>query len=714
MASTNTQTSAKWTVTTTSVPTVIGTTLTGTYELTISNIVNSVYTGHDLSAKDFKIGGASGPAIAGNGFKWTGGNVDSEVQYVVFTDNGTAGDPTNTIKVEVTLNSTAITTSNANQHITIDIDEIPNEGTDDPPPQNRREACLKTVYPNPYGSDHTISITDITDPDMTETSLGNSSATPGGVGWSNLNVTQHSGMVAEGSPSKIAELTFTASGSHYYSSASPFVGFQNLGQGQNGWYDYTNHYSFNVFNKVFDTSNRMTSFKVEAFYNPPTVGNGAVDPSDGICSLEHTLFIEYMLNGIPSDAGNMLPVTTGGNIYNVVYPKDIKTTGGSKRICVKGTPGAAYTIKVQKTQGHASNTVATSGAYYNFTTNEFQDDEVTLVGTIDAKGQDVQDVSIPSATSNTRYDIIIGSSSSSTLASTVPDAPGEAKMLQYGNATLTLQVSTSTAANFGTLPSAVTITKPSSDTPNLVQNYSKWNKIYSKGSTQVRGQSKGANTDRLVINDKKVIDRIKPGMRITSSTGSIANDTTVVSVDRRSNKVVLSSAQAISDVDLQFEPVYGEKAFSFTITPGSGEGESTITLNVNTANTIQNSTDKIFGAPQSITKTVDGAVSDSATVQLDEYDTLVAGMSVTGENISGGTTLNELVHPRSITLSSSQDSIDDNAILTFTGGVGDVYLTRQSVVKVGNNIIISGALRCNGIPADVTVNINIDNLINVS
>ena len=63
MASTNTQTSAKWTVTTTSVPTVIGTTLTGTYELTISNIVNGVYTGHDLSAKDFKIGGASGPAI---------------------------------------------------------------------------------------------------------------------------------------------------------------------------------------------------------------------------------------------------------------------------------------------------------------------------------------------------------------------------------------------------------------------------------------------------------------------------------------------------------------------------------------------------------------------------------------------------------------------------------------------------------------------------
>tara|TARA_R100000231_G_scaffold24962_3_gene22976 strand:- start:3343 stop:5490 length:2148 start_codon:yes stop_codon:yes gene_type:complete len=715
MASTNTQTAPRWTVTSVSLPTTIGTFASGTVNLTISNVVNGTYSGHDLSAKNFKIGGASGPVNVGSGFKWTGGNVDSEVNYVIFTDNGTAGDPTNTINAAVTLNSTSITSGNANQNIYVDIDEM----VSDTPPAATRRCCLKTVYPNPYGSDHTISITDITSPNITESSLGNSSATPGGVGWSNLNVTQHTGVVSEGVANKIAELTFTASSGHYYSAGSPFAGFQNLLQSQNGYHDYTNNYSFNVFNKIFDGLGRMTSFKIEAFYTPPTIGSGAVDPGEGMCPLDHKLFIEYMLNGIPSDAGNMLPVSSGGNIYNVVFPSDIKTTGGSKRVCVKGTPGASYTMKVTKTAGHDSSTAAASGAYYNFTTDEFQDLNslsmpVVLTSTIDAKGQDVQDISIPSSSSNARYDIVVGSANGSTLASAVPNAAGEAKMLQYGNATFTLQVSTSTASNFGTLPAAVTVTKQSSNFPNLEQNYSTWNKIYSKGSTQVRGQSRGASTDRLIINDKKVIDRIKPGMKITSSTGSVADGTTVLSVDRRSNKVVLSSAQAISDVDLQFEPIYGEKSFSFTITPGTeGEG-STATLNVNTSNTIQNSTDKIFGAPQSITKTVDGAVSESATVQLDEYEGLVAGMSVFGSGVGDGVTLNELVNPRSITLSEASTSIADNTVLTFTGGVGNIYLTRQSVVKVGANIIISGAFRCDSIPADVTCNINIDNLINVS
>ena len=95
---------ANWTVASDSVSILHGTSVSANteFDLVISNIVNGVYTGYDLSADNFKIGGASqgsGSTVLEN--TWTGGNVDTGIAKVVFSDIGTAGDPANTVNAKV-------------------------------------------------------------------------------------------------------------------------------------------------------------------------------------------------------------------------------------------------------------------------------------------------------------------------------------------------------------------------------------------------------------------------------------------------------------------------------------------------------------------------------------------------------------------------------------------------------------------------------------
>ena len=703
MALANTQTSARWVATTNTLSTQVGTNASGTINLTISNIVNGVYSGYNLRASLFKIGGASGPVVAGGGFKWTGGNVDSVVNYVIFTDNGTAGDPANTVNAAITLNSTSVTSSNMNLNVYVDIDDI--TPVTDEPEIPIRSACLDIVFPNPFGSDQTVQIEDLTG--ITETTL-----TPGVSSYGNLYGFNVTGTVLENMATKIAKITFTANGNHYYpftfgTNIPAVAQFQNITQSSNGYADYTNNYTYQISDKVFDSAQRLTSWSISVFYTPPTTGPGAVDPAGGLCPMDHRLFVEYALYGVPTSSGQGKTVDTGGNINSAVIPTDIPSRGGQKRLVIKGQPGSQYTIKVVKTTGLESNTVASSGGYYNFDDDAFVDTDTSSSGTILSNGQSIKYVNIPAATTDTRYDVIIGSSSSSTLASAVPSASGDAKMTQKAPSVFTLGVTTGTSANFGTLPTSTTITKPSTTSgSSFFYQGTSYEKVHTKGSTELRGQSKGVSTTRLIIEDKKFINKIKPGMSVRGD--GIVEGVTVVSVDRRSNRVVLSSAQTINNKDLTFESSFKDNNFSFTITPGEGK-----TLAVNTNNSIYSSSSKIFGAPQSIVKKVKGAVTDSSTVVLDDYEQVLPGMAVSGDGVEGGITVSSLQGISSIVLSSAQN-IADEVDLNFTGGVGNVYLTRESVLKVGNNIVISGSLRCESLDASITCNINIDNLINVS
>ena len=123
---------ANWTVTDSTSNVTGGATVNaGTVDLTISPV--APYT---ISASLFKIGGASNSATN----EWTGGNVDTNITKVVFSDLGTAGDPNNTVRARIHHGSFTMPTSNRN--IYIDIDTI--EATE--PTLEKRNVCIGVWY----------------------------------------------------------------------------------------------------------------------------------------------------------------------------------------------------------------------------------------------------------------------------------------------------------------------------------------------------------------------------------------------------------------------------------------------------------------------------------------------------------------------------------------------------------------------------------------
>ena len=157
--------------------------------LTISNIINGVYSGYNLNARDFAIGGQNpttnlAPNLqatsAGgvNYYQWSGAgsNFTQEVTKVVFSDNGIPSDPANTINVAVYIDSFTITMQqvsalspvlfpvapNGTQEISIDID------VQNPPIVLSHNVCsvgLTTIAPS--SNSQTVTTTSI--PNITST-----------------------------------------------------------------------------------------------------------------------------------------------------------------------------------------------------------------------------------------------------------------------------------------------------------------------------------------------------------------------------------------------------------------------------------------------------------------------------------------------------------------------------------------------------------------
>jgi len=107
-----------------------------------------LYSGETLDAANFSIGGATlihTPGLSGSGstandiYEWIGGNVSSEVQKVILTNNGTPGSFYNSINARVIINS--FTINNINEYINIDIDH------DDSDTRKTRNVGVCVSYP---------------------------------------------------------------------------------------------------------------------------------------------------------------------------------------------------------------------------------------------------------------------------------------------------------------------------------------------------------------------------------------------------------------------------------------------------------------------------------------------------------------------------------------------------------------------------------------
>ena len=350
------------------------------------------------------------------------------------------------------------------------------------------------------------------------------------------------------------------------------------------------------------------------------------------------------------------------------------------------------------------------GIVHLHSTNAFQTSSTTVSGTIGDNGENEHRMMLDYETTDRRYDVIIAAagSPSATLRSSVPTSAGDHSIIHRGVRTFTFGPSTSNASFYGALPSDIVITRPYYDSKEVYggREYI----CYATGFTQDRGASKGGSaTTRLILDDSSKTNRITQGMLVLAN--GVNPGTTVVEV--RDKYITLSATATVAaGTDIQFITNSSNvKTFSFTITPNSN------TLAVNTANSIASAFDLTLGVPARLSKTVDGAVGSGTTITLDDVDYLIEGISVSGTNISGGTTISSIdVTNKQITLSQSVGgAISDDATLTFTGGTGDgISLIYENVSKVGNNILVQGALSIQNIAHSVDANINVDNLISRS
>ena len=687
----------RWTVTDATYSATAGTAIgsSQSVEMTISPFYDGVYTGFPVSASNFELHGATeSPAgtftvdsdtavfsTAGSAGAGDGLELDSAVANVVFSDNGIAGDPANTVKVTVNLNASFIPTASGTT--TLDIDETVQQVA------RKRSSCLLVQYDNLQNANETLNAVS----GITTSSILNASHV----------INQHNGEVDEGSSNLIAQYTFATTGTSYYSDGdqSPSVSFENLGA-------YAGYYEATIDQTL--TNNLITQFIVKIYYTPPSgvgVGYLVQDPPD-MCALGHKAIVHATVR-TPHAVGDVK------NITNVTFGKECNHLGGQKTIKVTGTPNSKYNLRLEKKESLTSSVKAASGAYYDFETQAFVDDITGIVGTIPSSGFVDNVIYFPVATSDTRYDIIVDGfvgSQTFTLDDRVPTVSGDATIIQRGLRTLTIQPLTQTAANFGTLPT-VEIKRP------FVLETNRYESVgYS--TIETVATTKGVSSTRLII--EKLNPRLKVGMYAIdrSSNTSIPHNTTITEINN--NSIILSNACTLPNGSVVrfISNNSFVSPFSLSVPPGTGK---TFSLNSSATPTksiidsgvvrfIPNfATGDIQVMPSLSEYTVDQRFELVSRIQV--------GSVITGDNVTVSNLKVASVDVASglITLDQSDLGARASSILTFTPEneqVNEVYVDHAVTSINDGNLTIEGYLKIPTLDANSTLNVFIDNLVNVN
>ena len=626
-----------------------------------------------IRAVDFKIGGATETST--NSGIWQGGNVDGSITQVQFTDLGVPLDPANTVQARISMPQ--FTVPAANKTFYIDIDEENSISS------NNRSLCVRVQHPfdsnqtvgypvqSPYGATIT----------RAEEQAGNST-TP-------TKQLFQSSTLLDGGWSNVVKVNFTAASGYYYDDV-PSLSISSTNISQPG-FNYIPHYQTAISGASYDSSNRLTGFTFDINYQPPPNPPLNPDPSH-LCKLHHRFIVNSTLNAIP--------VIPSNQISTVNFVPTAPTTANSTPITVHGTVGANYTIQVTQQQSTTSNTIATSNGYYNFTNNVFQTGSTNSgTQTIGSGGFNIHNVTLPNNTGDKkRFDIIIAAAGSpaSTLHAEVPNAHGEASIIQEGIGTLTIGTFTHTAGNFGTMSTTTT------SLPTGI--------VKEPRSISTTGGTAGVSTTALVLDEPTT--GIEPGMIITGT--GVPHNTTVSVVNEDNVNITTSQNVAVTDGRaLTFNSNDNTiKQFEFTVTPGEGK-----TLSVTENGGTQPSTGDV-------------AVSDMVIA------------TTTGSHNSGVTTLNLATNPgvtgiitgMTFTFAGAERTvtgITSATTLTFTPATGatvaapveitfekprtgaDTFVRFIEAEKVGNDIKVRGTVEVSSIPENDTVNIFLDNFISV-
>jgi hypothetical protein len=642
------------------------------FNLKISNIINGVYSGYNLSATDFKIGNASQ-----SGTTWTGGNVDSGIAKVIFSDDGTAGDPANIVNAEVyTLEFTADVDAAIKY---IDIDEVTGLSPDTVRPTFIFGEWEYTA------AGHTVTPLSLEDGTVAGESLqrsANASSSKTEVDDGTTSGTQRysfSGSVPQGTSTIVSYVTFTAASGYFYR-FEPTISFSNLKS-------YANSYSSEVVSTR--TSGYITSFVVKVYYTPSTSFSGS---SEDVEQLGHTFGVNYSLAAVSVPVSN--------TIKKLSYTKFFGKNGQSAVVRVAGSPNTDFTLKI---------VYKDLTKQYNFATKLFQtttNQSSVYLGTTNGFGFSYVSYDLPDISgSNVEYKIVIESRNGSVILPATQAKSND--VVQYGNSTLTLQPISLQGESFGSLPSGVEITRATSYTSSAGHR---------PEHVEVRAVATTGGSALVNLTLTKAESRIHSGM-IAMGAG-IPHGTTVVQVVK--NNVIKLSQTATVAANTQVKFVRDSSdifEFSFAI----GENNSGDDIS-------------IIKQPYLISTPIGGLGNVSVLTNGQDFRTIVTvdsvaglaiGMSVSSTNIVKDADGNDPVitsidfaNGGRFTLNVAQPALGNNELLLFSNSLTTTssLLFAQATVLGSPNTraTISGYIKVGEIFKSGDLNLFLDDIIAVA
>ena len=648
--------------------------------VTITNVDNGVWNGLFIEAKNFAIANGNLASDENGAYVWNASGspwtADTEVEQIVFTNNGTVGTQDNTVNMAVTLKAFTPSESDLNINITLV------ESTTDPIYSASHPFIIPVIWDTIGDGDALHTVT--TSTTHTETTLTPTSAT-------------YSGTVLTDDSSTVVLLTFAAIDNYYYNFDGPHVQPSSI-LGQSGLY------SAQIEDQGYNDQNLLTSFKVRLEFNWNSFGEYSSDLQDMYAD-------NYNAGGMWDSQLNISPLVlqpvpvaiVGDRIHSVSYPPSLTSSQGEIPVRVFGSANAPYKLFVEKKTSTTSTVTAASNGYYNFDTRAFQTAVTSLSSTCDAKGANVNYVLLPDVSSDTRYDITVSGvvdGSTTVLNSKVPQKAGDAIITKYGVDTITVKpITYIDPTPYGALPANITISKEK-PIPGKSSGSANLTSVIAKGGTG------GASSKRLVMNE--TASGIFSGMVVTGS--GVAHNSTVTAVSK--NIVTLSVLSTIvNNTDIRFtENTVNLKPFTFTVVP-TGGNVLNVTATANKRGCI--------GGLTSVKTRINGADKYTATYTVDSTKGIVPGMVVTGTEVKvdAGTdlTVGDVTSAAVLVFSETQ-TFNDDASLVFSGGnvVADTSLHSIQVNKVDPNIVITGYIVSSNISATADVRVYIDDLITVT
>lgn len=564
---------ANWTVISNTFTDLVGTSNEpDTVTLTISPVINGVHSGVYLRKQNFKIGGAtqldsSAGALADDYNTWTGGNVDSEVEKVIFTDRGTQGQIDNTVIATVHFNS--FSPSLNTSPIYIDIDEVP---ANPPAEATEMPVCLETTYA--YKENETVTFGDLISTSgvaVTKSTLTSGTEDPR---------VRHSTTLGIKHPQeKIAQVTHTADNGYYYASTEAGV------QVSASSVDIPSYWSsmFEGSTEVASTydDGKIKSVKTSVLVNPAVLGElylilaGEVSCNSGV-----KIEITHELLQVQD------PITDV--IHEVSAPISLPYSGGVFGITINGAPESDFLINLDKSPELAAfgNYDFTEQVWSTFQpgtgesylaakieANSLTTNSNGAAGTVFALNRNIY----TSRSFNLTIDGLLGGAVTE-VGGNAPGFNDPLLITQYGLSTLTITpITYDNTSNFGTLPDNIVATRP--------ERYKGDTYAISVGKVARKHLAHSPYATRSLLNVKNIQNNVMEGMVVAGE--DVPHNSIVLKIEDKyqNGNCLLADNRlpgAIDTLEILANKLGGQDVFffanrpsvvpfSFKITPAQGK-----------------------------------------------------------------------------------------------------------------------------------------------